>query len=183
MNNLHNRRSDRPALLAPIPFAALCIVPSREKKMPESIDHEKVKATLKKLIDILHDSHQGFLDLGKHIKDEPARIFFLQETQERANFAGELENELHHLGVKDVHQSGMASGTVHRAWGELKAKLGGGDHTLLATAEQGEDAAKKAYKEALEEHLPGDIRDLLTRQQAHIQMSHDKVRGLRDAKA
>ncbi len=151
--------------------------------MAESIDHEKVKATLGKLIDTLRDSHEGFTELGKHIKDDQARLFFLKETQARANFAGELENELHRLGVKDVHQSGMLSGKVHRAWGELKANLGGGDHTLLATAEQGEDVAKKAYAEALEEHLPGDVRDLLARQQAHIQTSHDAVKAMRDAKA
>ncbi len=151
--------------------------------MPESIDLDKVKATLGKLIDILRDGHQGFLELEKHIKDPAARKFFLEETQVRANFSGELENELHRLGVKDVHQSGMISGKVHRAWAELKANLGGGDHTLLASAEQGEDAVKKAYSEALQEHLPGDVRDLLTTQQAHIQMSHDKVKAFRDAKA
>ncbi len=150
--------------------------------MAENIDHEKVKAALGKLIDMLRDSHQGFTELGEHIKDSTARTFFLKETQARANFAGELENELHHLGVKDVHQSGMLSGRVHRAWGELKANLGGGDHTLLATAEQGEDVAKKAYQEALELHLPGDIRDLLARQQQHIQASHDQVKAFRDAK-
>jgi uncharacterized protein (TIGR02284 family) len=155
---------------------------SGRKHMTETIDHEKVIATLKKLIDTLRDSQEGFLDIGKHIKDTSARLFFMQETQERAKFAAELENELHHLGVKDVEQSGMVSGKIHRAWGELKANLGGGDHTLLATAEQGEDAAKKAYKEALEEHLPLNIREVLTLQQSHIQASHDKVRGLRDAK-
>jgi uncharacterized protein (TIGR02284 family) len=151
--------------------------------MAESIDPKATRATLEKLIDFLRDSHQGFTDLGTHIQDQTARLFFLKETQERANFAGELENELHRLGVKDVEQSGMLSGRVHRAWGELKAHLGGGDHTLLATAEQGEDAIKKAYAEALDGHLPGDVRDLLTRQQAHLQMSHDKVKGFRDAKA
>ncbi len=151
--------------------------------MAETIDHAKVKTILEKLIDLLKDSHQGFMDLGHHIQDESVKTFFLKETQERANFAGELENELHRLGEKDVHQSGMLSGKVHRAWGELKANLGGGDHAILETAEQGEDAAKKAYKEALEQHLPGDIRDLLTRQQAHILASHDKVRDLRNATA
>ena len=151
--------------------------------MPESIDQEKVKATLGKLIDVLSDSHQGFMDLEKNLKDPAARTHFLKETQERANFSGELENELHRLGVKDVHQSGMVSGKVHRTWGDLKAKLGGGDHTLLATAEQGEDVAKKAYEEALKEHLPADIRDILTRQQVSVNASHDKVKALRDSKA
>ncbi len=150
--------------------------------MPESIEITKVRTTLEKLIDVLRDSHEGFLELEKHLKDADARTFFLQETQARANFAGELENELHRLGEKDVKQSGMISGKVHRAWGELKANLGGGDHTLLATAEQGEDVAKKAYETALAEHLPGDIRDVLTRQQAHVQMSHDKVKAMRDSK-
>ena len=42
---------------------------------------------------------------------------------------------------------------------------------------------KKAYAEALQEHLPGDVRDLLTTQQTHIQMSHDTVKAMRDAKA
>jgi uncharacterized protein (TIGR02284 family) len=150
--------------------------------MPETIDAKKVHTTLEKLIDVLKDSHQGFLDLGKHIQEEKVRLFFLKETQERAKFAAELENELHRLGVKDVKQDGMVSGTIHRAWGELKAKLGGGDHELLVTAEQGEDAAKKAYKDALDEHLPADVREILTRQQAHVQMAHDTVRGFRDAK-
>lgn len=151
--------------------------------MQESIDQEKVKVTLEKLIDILRDGHQGFMELEKNLQDPEARTFFLKETQVRSNFAAELENELHRLGVKDVHQSGMVSGKVHRTWGELKAKLGGGDHTLLATAEQGEDAAKKAYEEALKEHLPADIREILTRQQTSVLASHDKVKALRDSKA
>ena len=149
--------------------------------MPETIDHAKVNTTLEKLIDMLRDSHQGFQELEKHLKHPEARKFFLQETQVRANFAGELENELHRLGVADVKQSGMLSGKLHRTWGEIKANLGGGDHTLLATAEQGEDVAKKAYETALSVHLPGDIKDVLTRQQAHIQQSHDTVRGFRDS--
>ena len=94
-----------------------------------------------------------------------------------------MENELHHLGVKDVQEDGKVSGKLHRAWGELKAKLGGGDHELLATAEQGEDEAKKAYREALETHLPADLRDVIARQQAQVLLAHDRVKALRDAKA
>ena len=149
--------------------------------MPESIDQAKVHTTLEKLIDVLKDGHQGFLELEKHLKHPEARTLFLKETQARANFAGELENELHRLGEQDVKQSGMISGKVHRAWGELKANLGGGDHTLLATSVQGEDAALKAYDTALGEHLPSDIKDLLTRQKTHIQQSHDQIVALRDA--
>jgi uncharacterized protein (TIGR02284 family) len=151
--------------------------------MSESIEPKKVTETLEKLVDVLRDGHKGFTEIGNHIKDESARLFFMQETQVRAEFAAELENELHRLGVKDVHQSGMISGAAHRSWGELKAKLGGGDRTLLATAEQGEDAAIAAYDAALKEHLPGDIRNVLLTQFSHIKAAHDKVKFLRDSKA
>ncbi len=151
--------------------------------MAEGIDHEKVKATLGKLIDVLRDSHQGYLELEKHIKDPAARTFFLQESQVRANYSGELENELHRLGVKDVEQSGMLSGRLHRAWGELKANLGGGDHALLNAADKGEIAAKTAYETALSEHLPADIRELLTAHHTHVLEAHGRMLSFRDAKA
>lgn len=100
----------------------------------------------------------------------------------RSEFAGELENELHRLGVRDVKSSASTSSKVHRFWGEMKAKLGGGDHALLATAEQGEDVAKKAYEKALQQDLPLPIREILNRQQEHILGVQDRVRALRDQK-
>jgi len=39
-------------------------------------------------------------------------------------------------------------GAIRRTLGDLKAKVGGSEHTLLEICESGEDAAKKAYKEA-----------------------------------
>lgn len=70
---------------------------------------------------------------------------------------------------------------MHRTWGDLKAKLGGGDHTLLETAEQGEDEAKKAYADALNQNLPLPVRQVLATQQEHIIEAHDFVRDQRDA--
>jgi len=82
----------------------------------------------------------------------------------------------------DVHETGTASGAVHRVWGDLKARLGGGDHTLLETAEQGEDVAKKAYQEALDDNAVSDtIRALIAQQFEHVKRSHDLVKGFRDA--
>jgi uncharacterized protein (TIGR02284 family) len=146
---------------------------------------EELKSTedgLQKLIEILRDGHQGFLELEKNLKDEQARTLFREQTLERAGFAGELENELHRLGVKDVKvPHSTTAGKVHRAWGELKARLGGGDHALLSTAEQGEDEAKSAYEEVLKsETLALPLREILLRQQRHVLATHDRVKALRD---
>jgi uncharacterized protein (TIGR02284 family) len=133
------------------------------------------------LIETLRDGHQGFMELGHRLEDPAAKRFFMEETQVRAEYAAELENELHRMGVKDVKVSASTSSKAHRFWGELKAKLGGGDHALLDTAEQGEDVAKKAYVDALKHDLPTPLREMLDRQQEHVLTVHDKVKGLRDS--
>jgi uncharacterized protein (TIGR02284 family) len=150
--------------------------------MAEHIVLDKVESTLKDVIETLRDGHQGFIELGQRMQDATARRFFMEETQVRAEYAAELENELHRLGVKDVKVRTSPSSKAHRFWGELKAKLGGGDHALLDTAEQGEDVAKKAYADALKQELPLPIRELLVRQQEHIVAVHDKVKAMRDSK-
>jgi uncharacterized protein (TIGR02284 family) len=145
--------------------------------------NSEMEKVLRSLINTLQDSQKGFADIGEHIKDETLKRYFLAESLKRANFRGELENELHRHGVADVNETGTVSGAVHRVWGDLKAKLGGNDHTLLETAEQGEDVAKKAYADALQQELPLPLHQLLSEQQAHVLTSHDYVRDHRDALA
>ncbi len=149
-----------------------------------STKNQEAENVLLDVIKVLNDGQKGFADIGEHLKDDTLKRYFLAESLKRANFRAELENELHRAGVADVKEGGTVAGAMHRVWGDLKAKLGAdSDHSLLATAEQGEDVAKKTYKEALEKDLPLPIRQLLTEQQTHINASHDYVRDNRDALA
>src|ERR1700761_5735960 len=127
----------------------------------------EVNSAVKTVIQVLHDGHEGFAQIGEHIKNPSAKTFFVEESATRHKFEHELK---------------AAAGALHRTWGDMKAHLGGGDHTLLETAEQGEDAAKKAYEEALKEpNLSASVREVLTTQQRHILESHNKVKALRDS--
>jgi uncharacterized protein (TIGR02284 family) len=151
----------------------------------EHTDHIAIKdieKTLRAVIESLIDGQEGFQKVGDEIKDETIKRYFLAESLKRASFRGELEDVLHKEGIHDIKESGTVSGTLHRTWGDLKAKLGGGDHTLLETAEQGEDRAKAAYAEALKQHLPLPIHQLLSTQAEHIQNSHDYVKAARDGR-
>ena len=138
---------------------------------------------VRSVIQVLLDGQKGLAAIGSEVKDESIKHYLLEETQVRANYAAQLENELHRLGVHDVNETGTAAGTAHRVWGDIKAMLGGGDHTLLETAEQGEDETKAKYAEALKETLPGNIADMLRQQQGHILSAHNKIRSYRDSKA
>src|SRR5260370_39125602 len=144
--------------------------------------HE-MQLALNSLIRTLLDSQKGFADIGEHLKDETLKRYFLAESLKRASFRGDLEEVLHQNGVHDIKESGTTGGALHRAWADLKPKSGGGAHTLLETAEQGEDDAKKAYADALNQDLPRPVRQLVAEQQAHILTSHDFVRSHRDALA
>jgi len=142
--------------------------------------NQETEKVLLDVIKTLQDGQKGFAEIGEHLKNEKLKRYFLAESLKRANFRAELENELHRAGMADVSESGTVTGALHRTWGDIKAKLGAGDHSLLETAEQGEDEAKKAYKEALDHDLPLPIRQLLSEQQSHVITSHDFVRNHRD---
>jgi uncharacterized protein (TIGR02284 family) len=137
---------------------------------------------LKNLIQLCRDGQNGFRDAAEKLTDPTIRAFFHEKSLERGQFVGELDNELHRLGEKDVDTSGSVGGTVHRAWIDLKSALGGGDHAILAEAERGEDAAKEAYRKAIEsKNLSQDILPTITRQYEMIQRDHDQVKAFRDA--
>jgi len=149
----------------------------------DSGKQHEMERVLLSVINSLQDSQKGFADLGEHLKDETLKRYFLAESLKRASFRGDLEETLHLNGVHDIKETGTTAGTLHRVWGDLKAKLGSGDHGLLETAESGEDEAKKAYADALNQELPLPVRQLLAEQQAHVLASHDYVRNHRDALA
>jgi uncharacterized protein (TIGR02284 family) len=136
---------------------------------------------LKNLIQLNRDGQNGFREAAEKITDPEIRAFFHEKSLERGQFVGELDNDLHRLGEKDVDTSGSVGGAVHRAWIDLKSALGGGEHAILAEAERGEDAVKEAYKKAIEsKNLSQEILPTVTRQYDAIQRSHDRVKAYRD---
>ena len=138
---------------------------------------------LKAVINSLHDSQRGFADLGDHLKDDALKRHFLAESLQRASFRGDLEETLHQNGVHDINENGTATGAVYRVWGELKARLGGSDHTLLATAEKAEDEVAEVYADALRSELPLPVRELLATQQAQVLSTRDFIRSHRETPA
>lgn len=144
---------------------------------------EEAKNLLLDLIEVLQDGHKGMLDLGQRLQSEPAKEIILRESLVRAELAAELENQLHRMGESDVEQRGTLGGALHRAWSDLKAKLGGSDESLLASIELGEIGTDKAYERVLEEPMPGDVRDLVRGQHEHIHTALERIRSLRGSRA
>jgi uncharacterized protein (TIGR02284 family) len=149
-------------------------MPSADEK------NQEFENALKAVINVLEDSQKGMAEIGEHITDAGLKRFFLAESLKRANFRGELENELHRHGVHDVREGGTMTGALYRAWAGLKASLGGGDQTLLQSAEDAEQETRDAFHDALKEDLPVPVRQLLTEQQTEILTARDFLREARN---
>ena len=145
-----------------------------------SKDLIEAEGALRTVIESLIDSQEGFQKIGDELKDEKLKLYFFAESLKRAEFRGDLEAILHQEGVKDIKESGTAAGAFVRVWGDLKAKLGGGDSALLEAAEEGEHSIQQAYADALDKFLPLPIREVQVSQAAHIDASHDYVKAARN---
>lgn len=135
------------------------------------------------LIETCEDGAHGFGVAADDAKDAELRNLFRRYAEQRTRFSRELrEVARQHGGSGD--ESGSVAGKLHRGWINLKAAISSNEpHAVLAECERGEDAAVKAYREALEKLTPSNARDVVMRQSADVQAAHDTVRDLRDSPA
>jgi uncharacterized protein (TIGR02284 family) len=144
---------------------------------------DDARSLLQKLIETCRDGETGYLHAAGIADDSELKSYFQQQSLERARFRSELTDAITRLGEPDPDTSGSSAAVLHRAWFEVKDDLGGGDHTLLESIEQGEDHAKETYAGALGKELPAGIDELVRDQYARVKAAHDRIRTWRDQKA
>ncbi len=143
---------------------------------------EKSVEILNGLIEINNDRVAGFEKVIADINDENIdlkELFQGYAAQSRKN-GQELAAVVGNYG--EVETGTSASGTLHRAWIDVKSIFGGSDRaSILTEAERGEDAIKKAYSNALADgELPVEAVEIVSRQFQDITAAHDQIKALRD---
>ncbi|MDT3403008.1 PA2169 family four-helix-bundle protein [Mucilaginibacter terrae] len=147
---------------------------------------EKSVEILNDLIEINNDRADGFQralkDLGEG--DMDLKSLFEEYSTQSRQFSQELTALAAQHGG-DAETGNSVSGTLHRAWIDVKALFTGSDRkAILAECERGEDAIKKAYREGLAEGvLPAEAITLVAHQAQAIGQSHDRIKALRDSQA
>lgn len=137
-------------------------------------------SVLNGLTEICRDSNQGYQEAAGNIENAPIKSFCLEQSRLRAQFLGELQQEVRSLG-SEPDNVGSTAAMIHRAWIDLKAALGGGDRAIIAACETGEDFAVKEYEGALQKPLPANLRTLIERQYQSVKQAHDQVRAWRNS--
>lgn len=140
-----------------------------------------ITKTLNNLIEICKDGQDGFRDAGENAHHTDLKSLFATYSLQRSKFAGELQQLLTQMG-EEPQKSGSLASAIHRGWIDLKAAFTqGSDHAILAECERGEDYAVAAYRTALQEELPANIRSVVASQSDDVQQAHDDIRDRRDA--
>jgi uncharacterized protein (TIGR02284 family) len=136
---------------------------------------------LNDLIETCEDGEHGFRLAAEDAKDAELRSLLQRYSDQRRDFVRELRALVTQLGG-NADDHGSVTGKLHRGWINLKAAISSNEpHAVLAECERGEDAAVKAYREALEKLDDVRAREVVLQQSAQVQSAHDTVRDLRDS--
>jgi uncharacterized protein (TIGR02284 family) len=145
-------------------------------------DNDNAISTLNNLIETCKDGQSGFQSAAEGVRNNDLKTLFHNYSQQRAQFAGELQAEVRRLGG-DPEQTGSLAASLHRGWINIKSAVTGEDeNAVISECERGEDSAVKNYEDALsDEHLPADLRSIIERQFMQIKGAHDRIRSLERA--
>jgi uncharacterized protein (TIGR02284 family) len=140
---------------------------------------------LNDLIKINTDRVTGYEKAADESKDIDIDLqaIFHKMADESRQYVAELSNRVDELGG-ETETGNTAMGRLYQAWMDVKATFSGKDrHAILASCEYGEDAAQKAYTDALASDADMDTvtRQLITTQKAALKTSHDLIKRYRDA--
>jgi uncharacterized protein (TIGR02284 family) len=146
---------------------------------------EKTVDVLNDLVQINNDRITGYEKAIEDSKNDGSSYasLFNQMIQQSREYKNQLIAEIKTAGGDADYKSTTASGKIYRMWMDIKSTFQGKtDKSALELSEFGEDAAQKAYKEALDEKdLPVSTRRLIETQKMNLKLSHDKIKKERDA--
>ena len=140
--------------------------------------------TLRDLIRINNDRVTGYSKAATQTDEQELQSLFSQLAQQSRQFGNELRSLIRD-DEKNVTDETTAAGKIYRTWMDVKATFGGDDRKgVLASCEFGEDAAQRAYRDALgDDDLSPDVRATIEDQKTVLLQAHDRVKMMRDAAA
>jgi uncharacterized protein (TIGR02284 family) len=148
-------------------------------------NRDELIQVLNDLVRINNDRLEGYekaIETAKEDDIDLVGVFNRMIGESRKNKAELVEAIESVGGHADVRET-TNSGKLYRFWMTIKESLSGNDRrSVLDDCEFGEDAAQKAYQEALESDaaMDADTRKLIIDQKTSLRSSHDIIKRLRD---
>jgi uncharacterized protein (TIGR02284 family) len=146
------------------------------------MNNNQVISILKNLIDTCRRGQYAFRNAAESTQNSEVRRLFNIFSQQRAQFAVELQSELHRLGGA-AEDSGERLSSVRSSthWSASMPKTVRDEATVIAECQCEEETAVNDYQEALKTDLPLDVQYVVKRQYMDIKDAYDRIRILQRA--
>lgn len=153
------------------------------QNVSNNMSNDDVISVLNNLIETCKDGQDGFKTAAEGIQDSALKTLFYNYSQQRSQFAGELQGEVRRLGG-DPEKTGSIAAAIHRGWIDIKSAVTGkNDTAIINECERGEDSAVSNFRDALGSDLPADVRSIVERQYADVKAAHDRIRDMKHARS
>lgn len=144
------------------------------------MSNEKNISLLNGLIETSRDGVEGFKKCAEDAHDPQLKIYFQDRAKSCEEAVRTLSEKVREYGG-EPDKSGTIKGALHRGWIDFRTALTNKDNlAVLEECERAEDIALAAYKDALKEEMPENLRSLITQQLEGVKRNHARVRQLRD---
>ena len=143
--------------------------------------HKDTVHVLQQILEKNYDAEKGYKKSLQDAKNPALKGFLQQQAAMRARFVTSNDQQLRQLGATPK-ESGSVTGTLHRAWIDIKSSLAGNDdEAVLEEVIRGEKASVEEYTEELKSHnLLPEVTQELQSQLNDIQATLNKVKRLED---
>ncbi|WP_020602450.1 ferritin-like domain-containing protein [Spirosoma spitsbergense] len=143
---------------------------------------EEIIDQLGKLLTLSNDAEEGYKEAADNVDDNELKTLFLKQSQQRAEFAQELDREIRALGG-DTDNDTSLTADLHRAWINIKSAFtSNDDKTVVRECHRGDQEALNDYNKVLQEtNLAASTRELLLRQKQSIDTANSTMARLAQA--
>lgn len=142
---------------------------------------QEIYEEIEEILEKNRDAEKGFAKAADNAKSAVLKTYFKRKSNDRRDFNSKLIAEIR-TAYTDFDVDGTFTGTVHRAWMDVKALFSSdNDESMLEESIRGDKAAIDEYDDVLEySNLPVGLRTILNEQRVKIQMDVSNNKTLED---
>lgn len=143
--------------------------------------NKEILDELEEIVEKNRDAVKGYSKAAENTDDAALKSYFQRKSAERREFNDSLVREIKGA-YPDFDEKGSFTGSVHRAWMDVKALFSADDaESMLEESIRGDKAALAEYEDVIQdENLPMGLRNVLIAQRDHIQADLSQNRTLED---
>jgi uncharacterized protein (TIGR02284 family) len=140
-----------------------------------TIRNEKID-TLNELIAVTRDSAEFYSDAARRVDNPKLQNLFSELAECKNGLVGAMSRDVRSEGATP-ESDGTFRGSLHKVYGDVRAKLGDSDYAYVSQLEESEDRMLHAFNDVLQDSgTPAPVKDAVRSYLPAARQHHDAMR-------